>query len=857
MRWRAACRRAGVVAAALTLGPVATAGFSPRHYHVGHSWDLGAVPDQGGEMVFPFCNSWVPTVGIGMGQFGDLYAWNQDGTYTTSQSPENWGYLTMNYMIPEDTMRQPDRIITMCVGVYQGVKDRVFTFYDDQTFTVGTPGNLGAVVAEPIAFSLPPHPDGTMRYWCDVVGIGANSVGHFYAFFSDKTVAFGKLNNKDVFVWQSPTPYKTPPNVKVGHIIDVAVAWAGDQTVAWTQDLELGAGHKNVRQQVDAVAMDALQRLALPGLGVAVSKSGRLVLEKGYGYRDIKQGLRTKYNTRGHIGSVSKVITSIAAMHLQQSAGAFDPLLCSSDFNVKDKVYEVLGQSFDTYKLMGLLRHQPIIAMAFDKDGSLYTWEASGRVSVGTPSDPAIMDAGDYAASLPLIDPNCPEKGRLAPHDVAAVAMDDGNLCWFWYDDGTYSRGSATEPESDQARVPDNTVSLPVEVDPLSGEERQYTMQHVIDADFASDGFIYVWYENGRYSAGSQTDFDADVSLNDYDLVPDCLEDYGIFESMYHTRAVAISKADDGVYMFKSNPDDPVGTQYGIVYAFDDDMACDSYFTYSISDQSWGFVEDWVAWLVDLRVDHLLSHSSGFSRSGDVTGTEWMFGVPRNKLTYTNIHEHFLATRPLLFPPGQAYAYSNHGVGLAGEVIARAATLAFGKPYTYDDYVREYVIDPLGLNIRSNSEGLTSADMARHDADKWGVPEVVVHIPPDDLGLATGGWKASAGDLVRLMLATDRDPTHPDILEPCILQLMEQKPYPGSHYTIGWETGDGKLSKGGSMTGARAFIVKYPADAFRPGSAPITVALCANRKIEGLDLIAECIAWEAELAHIPGSYDLH
>jgi CubicO group peptidase (beta-lactamase class C family) len=270
--------------------------------------------------------------------------------------------------------------------------------------------------------------------------------------------------------------------------------------------------------------------------------------------------------------------------------------------------------------------------------------------------------------------------------------------------------------------------------------------------------------------------------------------------------------------------------------------------------------KDWVDWYADMRVDHLLSHTSGLSRDGDATGAEAMFGLPEDSLSYQQVHEYVLATRKLLFAPGTGEEYSNHGTGLVGHIVAEVSGM------TYHDYARSNIIDPLGLNIRANSSGQSAEDTFRHYYGNNGVPVSYMDDPTNDLGLAAGAWKASAGDLVRLMLATDGNPNHPDVLSPATLADMESRPYPGaSSYAHGWDKNNaGKLAKGGRLGGGTTYIAKYPTDYFDGSSAPITVAICTNVEISDarggsstLGALAEDIAVVVKDAAIASGYDLY
>ena len=54
----------------------------------------------------------------------------------------------------------------------------------------------------------------------------------------------------------------------------------------------------------------------VPGLAVAITKDGKIIYERGFGWADRERGLRATPNTPFALASVSKSITSTAIMQL-------------------------------------------------------------------------------------------------------------------------------------------------------------------------------------------------------------------------------------------------------------------------------------------------------------------------------------------------------------------------------------------------------------------------------------------------------------------------------------------------------------------------------------------------------------
>lgn len=85
-----------------------------------------------------------------------------------------------------------------------------------------------------------------------------------------------------------------------------------------------------------------------------------------------------------------------------------------------------------------------------------------------------------------------------------------------------------------------------------------------------------------------------------------------------------------------------------------------------------------------LRVRHLLSMSAGLA-----TDNPW--GDRQESLSRDSLNAMLASGLRLVFPPGSAFEYSNLGYAFLGEIITRLSGM------DYRQYVRESIIDPLGL----------------------------------------------------------------------------------------------------------------------------------------------------------------
>lgn len=786
----------------------ANAAPSPRNRSIGYSWNLGAI-SASQEVSIPHDDEQGAIVGIAIAGSNDhVYVWHADGTVSSGSTLHfEYHHGRVPFELPEG--KNTWDIIAMAIA---GSSDTVYTWYADGTVSAGWSQDLGAY-SDPQPFNLPEGYSPS-----SIVGIGiAGSDDHVYAWYSDGRASEGWTQNLGYY--ESPYNYSTPNNRKIGHIIDIAIAGSNDRVYTWYHDVEKGSGHSNVVDQVDAAVMDVLRRYRLPGLGISASKDGRVILEKGYGFANFDTQKRMNTNSRCRIGSVSKVITALSAMHLHEH----DP-----GFSVSQPVYSpwtLSSGSYSYFQDIGVSRHQPVVAKAISLSDHVYTWNHDGTATEGTSVDP------DYYGSPYAYD----LAPTMNPEDVRAIAIAPNGWTWVWYDDGTYGAGQTWDLDKHVQRDTDVTVSLP----------QGYSMAHIVGVDFAPNGTVYVWYDNGMQSAGTTSNFAANIQPRSYTTAPG--------KSRYEIRGMGIAKSNSRVYTWFSD-----GTVYQGWSRNLDHYA--GPYNYATPGYAYDASQDWPQWYDDMRIDHLMSHSSGLSRSGDIVGSETMFGLPEDLLDYAQVHQYQLATRKLLFEPGGGKRYSNHGMGLVGHIVAEVSGTSFRN------YARNNIIDPLGLNIRAHSSGQSaSLDTYRHEYID-GIPDAYIDDATNDLGLGAGGWKSSAGDLVRLMLATDGNPNHPDILSAGTIATMESRPYPGaSDYAHGWSRNNaGKLAHNGRLGGGTTYIAKYPEDYIGGDSDEITVAVCTNISISDarggsspLKKLAGDIAVAVDSATIGSGYDLH
>ncbi|HLB35948.1 MAG TPA: serine hydrolase domain-containing protein, partial [Gemmatimonadales bacterium] len=163
----------------------------------------------------------------------------------------------------------------------------------------------------------------------------------------------------------------------------------------------------------------------------------------------------------------------------------------------------------------------------------------------------------------------------------------------------------------------------------------------------------------------------------------------------------------------------------------------------------------------------------------------------------------------LVYPPGQAYVYSNLGYGIVDHIIERVS----GVPYA--DYMRTRVFAPLGLTRMSVhiGPGLEPYVAQRYDSQLRPIP---FYDFDHDGGSAL--W-ASAHDLVRFGMFHLKEhlPDQQRILPDSTIDRMHRSVTPPSAsggYGLGWgsidEFGFQRVNHTGGMPGVTTILAIYP-----------------------------------------------
>jgi CubicO group peptidase (beta-lactamase class C family) len=181
-----------------------------------------------------------------------------------------------------------------------------------------------------------------------------------------------------------------------------------------------------------------------------------------------------------------------------------------------------------------------------------------------------------------------------------------------------------------------------------------------------------------------------------------------------------------------------------------------------------------------ITLDHLMSHTAGFEDSAIGIGAHDKADVPP---LAEYLADHVPAR---VRPPGEMSAYSNYGAALAGHIVAEVS----GQPY--EDYVRDHILEPLGMRHSTAGEpvpddlaGELAASYQADDAADERVPFVYDKLVPD------GSVSATATDMAQFMIAHLHDGLLGDhrILAEPTTRLMHERSFAPDPALSGWAHG--------------------------------------------------------------------
>jgi CubicO group peptidase (beta-lactamase class C family) len=478
-----------------------------------------------------------------------------------------------------------------------------------------------------------------------------------------------------------------------------------------------GTGWASLKSRIDPDVADVMADQKIVGMTVAASRNGKLVFSYGYGYA-MKSGSKVTRMTqtkRTPIGSSGKALISGPATWRLARQRGLDPN--------KARLYGqngILKGVFEADIKQASARFEHIAGMAIGRDDTVFTWYADGKVSRGWSRD---LD------SKTAREPFRPADGKTVRDIVGMAIAGSSGKVYTWYRDGSRSVGTTTDLDRyqpiklDADGKPAQKVKLP----------KNLGMANIVGiAIRKSDDRVYVWYDNGTVSAGTSLDFARHFSNRSYSP-PTRQRRYTIID-------MGLS-AEDQVYAWYSDKRTSTGTSTDL-----NAYRKLAMFKYPARGRI-------VNPYHKITLQQLLDHRTGFQRSGQIAQTALMYDRLEKNLKYRDAHRHFLATRSLLWEPGAGYSYSNHGFGLTTLIIP--ALSPSGRDYR--DYTINKYLKPMGLKgtVRPRTANTDRMDSYIYDVSNGKV--VPRQHSNSSLGLAAGGWSASAESILRITnYLTDR-----------------------------------------------------------------------------------------------------
>lgn len=174
-----------------------------------------------------------PVVDVAISAEDRVYAWYRNGTFSIGSSSN----LARHEAPSAFTLPSGKRLSDIrAIGITQNVPPVCFVWYDDRSFSVGTPEALGSVqIGEEKAVALPPGK--TMNH---VVGIDfAKSTNNVYVWFEDGTVCSGIPI--DLARHFAPRTYACPPGMTPFQIRGIGIA-KNDRVYAWFSTGQASSG---------------------------------------------------------------------------------------------------------------------------------------------------------------------------------------------------------------------------------------------------------------------------------------------------------------------------------------------------------------------------------------------------------------------------------------------------------------------------------------------------------------------------------------------------------------------------------------------------------------------------------------
>ena len=153
------------------------------------------------------------------------------------------------------------------------------------------------------------------------------------------------------------------------------------------------------QRNLDAFVLSRMADTKLPGLSLAVVSDGQVVYKRGYGFRDWHKGIAATPATLYAIGSVTKSVTCLALMQLQERGllSVDDPVDKYLDFPLQPK-----GEKVRLWHFMTHTSGIPALGCA-EQVLRQVLWPRQTQLTLGDPQDMLgfLNEAGDWVHNRP------------------------------------------------------------------------------------------------------------------------------------------------------------------------------------------------------------------------------------------------------------------------------------------------------------------------------------------------------------------------------------------------------------------------------------------------------------------------
>ena len=151
----------------------------------------------------------------------------------------------------------------------------------------------------------------------------------------------------------------------------------------------------------------------------------------------------------------------------------------------------------------------------------------------------------------------------------------------------------------------------------------------------------------------------------------------------------------------------------------------------NLDDDITKYIEDYPTGGKYISIKHLLTHTSGISRS--ITQKPWDSNIRKHDFDIPSWIDYF-KNEPKTFSPGEAFQYNNFGYILLSQIIEIVSGISYG------DYVEKNIFQPLGMH---NSRQANDSDIIKNRA--YGYEKYDDYVNKQYTSLS---WSIGAGSLM-------------------------------------------------------------------------------------------------------------